>query len=125
MEAQRLNARTRFDIEMLQEVGHCPGIENYSRPLSGKQPGATPDTLYDFFPKDLFALSRRVARHDPTVRRCNAGDKSRKTTLVEHGFRLPCALDNRPLKFEEWEKILRSIVSVNRISRTPSDYEIR
>ncbi len=121
LEAQRLNARTRFDIEMLQEVGHCPGIENYSRPLSGKQPGATPDTLYDFFPKDFLLLVDESHVTIPQVRAMYAGDKSRKTTLVEHGFRLPCALDNRPLKFEEWEKKFDRCIFV---SATPSDYEL-
>jgi excinuclease ABC subunit B len=106
---------------MLQEVGHCPGIENYSRPLSGKAPGATPDTLYDFFPKDFLLLVDESHVTIPQVRAMYAGDRSRKTTLVEHGFRLPCALDNRPLKFEEWEQKINQAIFV---SATPSDYEM-
>lgn len=121
LEAQRLAARTRFDLEMLQEVGHCPGIENYSRPLSGKPPGATPDTLYDYFPEDFVTFVDESHVTVPQVRAMYAGDKSRKTTLVEHGFRLPSALDNRPLKFEEWEARTGQIVFV---SATPSPYEL-
>ncbi len=121
LEAQRLNARTRFDLEMLQQVGHCPGIENYSRPLAGKEPGATPDTLYDFFPKDFLLMVDESHVSIPQVRAMYAGDRSRKTTLVEHGFRLPCALDNRPMKFEEWEAKINQVVFV---SATPSDYEL-
>ena len=121
LEAQRLAARTRFDLEMLQEVGHCPGIENYSRPLSGKPPGATPDTLYDYFPKDFITFVDESHVTVPQVRAMYAGDKSRKTTLVEHGFRLPSALDNRPLKFDEWEARTGQIVFV---SATPSNYEL-
>ncbi|MBM3963553.1 MAG: excinuclease ABC subunit UvrB [Planctomycetes bacterium] len=121
LEAQRLNARTRFDIEMLQQVGYCPGIENYSRPLSGKPPGATPDTLYDFFPKDFLLMIDESHVTVPQVRAMYAGDRSRKTTLVEHGFRLPCALDNRPMKFEEWEEKSGQVIFV---SATPSDYEL-
>jgi excinuclease ABC subunit B len=99
LEAQRLNARTRFDIEMLLEVGHCPGIENYSRPLSGRPPGACPDTLYDYFPKDFLLVIDESHVTVPQIRAMYAGDRSRKVTLVEHGFRLPSALDNRPMKF--------------------------
>ena len=122
LEAQRLSARTRFDLEMLSEVGHCPGIENYSRPLSGKEPGATPDTLYDFFPDDFITFIDESHVTIPQVRAMYAGDRSRKTTLVEHGFRLPSALDNRPLKFEEWEKRNSQICFV---SATPADYELQ
>lgn len=122
LEAQRLNARTRFDLEMMQEVGHCPGIENYSRPLSGKPPGATPDTLYDFFPKEFLLIVDESHVTVPQVRAMFAGDQSRKRTLVEHGFRLPSALDNRPLKFEEWEAKTHQVVFV---SATPSDYELQ
>ena len=121
LEAQRLNARTRYDIEMLQEVGYCPGIENYSRPLSGREPGTTPDTLYNFFPEDFLLFIDESHVTVPQVRAMYAGDRSRKTTLVEHGFRLPCALDNRPLKFEEWEKRVNQVVYV---SATPGDYEL-
>ncbi len=121
LEAQRLNARTRFDLEMLQEVGHCPGVENYSRPLSGKPPGATPDTLYDFFPKDFLLMVDESHVTVPQVRAMYAGDQSRKTTLVNHGFRLPSALDNRPLKFQEWEAKTTQVIFV---SATPSTYEL-
>lgn len=121
LEAQRLNARTRYDIEMLQEVGYCPGIENYSRPLSGRDPGTTPDTLYNFFPDDFLLFIDESHVTVPQVRAMYAGDRSRKTTLVEHGFRLPCALDNRPLKFEEWEERVHQVVYV---SATPNDYEL-
>jgi excinuclease ABC subunit B len=122
LEAQRLSARTKFDLEMLSEVGHCPGIENYSRPLSGKPPGATPDTLYDFFPEDFITFVDESHVTVPQVRAMYAGDRSRKLTLVEHGFRLPSALDNRPLKFEEWEQRTGQICFV---SATPSDYELQ
>ena len=121
LEAQRLAARTRFDLEMLAEVGHCPGIENYSRPLSGKPPGATPDTLYDFFPDDFITFVDESHVTVPQVRAMYAGDRSRKETLVSHGFRLPSALDNRPLKFEEWEARTKQVCFV---SATPSDYEL-
>jgi excinuclease ABC subunit B len=121
LEAQRLNARTRFDIEMLQEVGHCPGIENYTRPLSGRPPGSTPDTLHDFFPPNDFLLIVDESHVTiPQVRAMYNGDRARKETLVEHGFRLPSALDNRPLKFEEWEKKIGQVVFV---SATPGEYE--
>ena len=121
LEAQRLSARTRFDVEMLQEVGHCPGIENYSRHLAGREAGATPQTLYDFFPDDFLLFVDESHVTVPQIRAMFAGDYSRKSTLVEHGFRLPSALDNRPLKFEEWEKRLRHVVHV---SATPGDYEL-
>ncbi len=121
LEAQRLAARTRYDIEMLLEVGYCSGIENYSRHLSGRTPGETPNTLLDFFPQDslLFIDESHVSL--PQIRGMFAGDFSRKSTLVEHGFRLPSALDNRPLRFDEWEKKLGQRVYV---SATPADYEI-
>ncbi len=121
LEAQRLSARTRFDLEMMAEVGHCPGIENYSRPLSGKPPGATPDTLYDFFPDDFITFVDESHVTVPQVRAMYAGDRSRKETLVSHGFRLPSALDNRPLKFDEWEERTAQICFV---SATPNDYEL-
>jgi excinuclease ABC subunit B len=121
LEAQRLSARTRFDIEMLQEVGHCPGIENYSRPLSGRPPGSTPDTLHDFFPPNDFLMIVDESHVTvPQVRAMYNGDRARKETLVEHGFRLPSALDNRPLKFDEWEKKIGQVVFV---SATPGEYE--
>ena len=121
LEAQRLNARTRFDIEMMLEVGSCPGIENYSRPLSGRPPGAPPYTLYDFFPQDFLLFIDESHATVPQVRAMYAGDRSRKETLVEHGFRLPSALDNRPMKFEEWEQKVNQVVYV---SATPNDYEL-
>ena len=121
LEAQRLSARTRFDIEMLQEVGYCPGIENYSRPLSGRDPGSTPDTLFNFFPEDYLLFVDESHATVPQVRAMYAGDHSRKSTLVEHGFRLPSALDNRPLKFAEWEKKIGQVVYV---SATPGPYEL-
>ena len=121
LEAQRLAARTRYDIEMLLEVGYCSGIENYSRHLSGRKPGETPNTLMDFFPDDalLFIDESHVSLGQ--IRGMFAGDFSRKSTLVEHGFRLPSALDNRPLRFDEWEKKLGERVYV---TATPGDYEI-
>ena len=121
LEAQRLNARTRFDLEMLAEVGTCPGIENYSRPLSGRGPGETPQTLYDFFPSDFLVIIDESHVTIPQIRAMYAGDRSRKMTLVEHGFRLPSALDNRPLKFEEWEEKVRNVIFV---SATPAEYEL-
>jgi excinuclease ABC subunit B len=122
LEAQRLNARTRFDIEMLLEAGHCPGIENYSRPLSGRPPGAPPYTLYDFFPSDFLLFIDESHVTVPQIRAMYAGDRSRKETLVEHGFRLPSALDNRPMKFEEWEQKAPQVIFV---SATPGDYELK
>ena len=122
LEAQRLNARTRFDIEMMLEVGFCPGIENYSRPLSGRPPGATPQTLFNFFPDDYLLFVDESHATVPQVRGMFAGDHSRKTTLVEHGFRLPSALDNRPLKFDEWEQKIGRVVFV---SATPGPYELQ
>ena len=122
LEAQRLNARTRFDIEMMLEVGFCPGIENYSRPLSGRPPGSTPQTLFNFFPDDYLLFVDESHATVPQVRGMFAGDHSRKTTLVEHGFRLPSALDNRPLKFDEWEQKIGRVVFV---SATPGPYELQ
>ena len=122
LEAQRLNARTRFDIEMLQEVGHCPGIENYSRPLSGRAAGEPPHTLYDFFPKEFLLLVDESHVTVPQIRAMYAGDRSRKETLVSHGFRLPSALDNRPMTFQEWEQKVNQVVYV---SATPNDYELQ
>ena len=121
LEAQRLNARTRFDIEMLEHVGHCPGIENYSRPLAGREEGETPASLYNFFPDDFLLFVDESHVTVPQVGAMYAGDRSRKTTLVEHGFRLPSALDNRPMKFEEWEDRVKRAVYV---SATPGDYEL-
>jgi excinuclease ABC subunit B len=121
LEAQRLSARTRFDIEMMLEVGYCPGIENYSRPLSGRAPGSTPHTLFNFFPDDYLLFVDESHATVPQVRGMFAGDYSRKSTLVEHGFRLPSALDNRPLKFEEWEQKIKQVIYV---SATPGPYEL-
>jgi len=121
LEAQRLNARTRFDIEMLQEVGHCPGIENYSRPLSGRREGQPPETLYDYYPDDFLLFIDESHVTVPQVRAMYAGDRSRKMNLVQHGFRLPSALDNRPLRFEEWEQGVSKVVFV---SATPGEYEL-
>ena len=121
LEAQRLNARTRFDIEMMLEAGFCPGIENYSRPLSGRAPGSTPTTLFNYFPDDFLFFVDESHVTVPQVRGMYAGDKARKTTLVEHGFRLPSALDNRPLMFDEWEKRLHQTVFV---SATPAPWEL-
>ena len=121
LEAQRLNARTRFDIEMMQHVGHCPGIENYSRILAGRKEGETPETLYDFFPREFMLMIDESHVTVPQIRAMYAGDRSRKMTLVEHGFRLPSALDNRPMKFEEWENKVHQVIYV---SATPADYEL-
>ncbi|HQR09004.1 MAG TPA: excinuclease ABC subunit UvrB [Gemmatales bacterium] len=121
LEAQRLAARTRYDIEMLLETGHCPGIENYSRHLSGRQPGEPPDTLISFFPKDFLLVIDESHVSVPQIRAMFAGDYSRKLTLVEHGFRLPSALDNRPLRFDEWEKFEANLLFV---SATPAPYEL-
>ncbi|MBT4011433.1 MAG: DEAD/DEAH box helicase family protein, partial [Planctomycetaceae bacterium] len=100
LEAQRLNARTRYDLELMQEVGYCSGVENYSRHLAGRAEGEPPDTLYDFFPEDFLLFVDESHVSVSQVRAMWAGDRSRKTTLVDHGFRLPSALDNRPMRFE-------------------------
>ena len=121
LEAQRLGARTRFDMEMLLEVGHCPGIENYARWFSGRKPGEPPYTLIDFFPEDFLMIVDESHVTLPQVRGMFAGDHSRKLTLVEHGFRLPSALDNRPLRFDEWEKRAKQALFM---SATPGPYEL-
>jgi excinuclease ABC subunit B len=121
LEAQRLAARTRFDLEMMLEAGFCPGIENYSRPLSGRAPDSTPDTLLNYFPKNFLFFVDESHVTVPQVRGMYAGDRSRKLTLVEHGFRLPSALDNRPLKFEEWDLKLDQTIHV---SATPGPWEL-
>jgi excinuclease ABC subunit B len=121
LEAQRLAARTRFDIEMLMEVGHCPGVENYSRWLSNRRTGQPPYTLIDFFPDDFLMIVDESHVTLPQVRGMFAGDHSRKLTLVEHGFRLPSALDNRPLRFDEWEKRIKQVLFM---SATPGPYEL-
>ena len=121
LEAQRLEARTKYDLEMLREVGYCSGIENYSRHLSGRKPGERPYCLIDYLPDDALVFVDESHVTVPQIRAMHAGDRSRKTTLVEHGFRLPSALDNRPLRFDEWESAIGQCVFV---SATPADYEI-
>src|SRR5882762_7230994 len=121
LEAQRLAARTQFDIEMLLEVGHCPGVKNYARWLSNRRPGEPPYTLLDFFPEDFLMIVDESHVTLPQVRGMFAGDHSRKLTLVEHGFRLPSALDNRPLRFDEWAKRVKQTLFM---SATPGDYEL-
>src|SRR5438046_7558762 len=103
LEAQRLSQRTLFDLEMIAELGYCNGIENYSRHLSGRKPGEPPPTLIDYFPKDFLLIIDESHQTIPQVQAMYRGDRARKETLVEFGFRLPSALDNRPLKFEEFE----------------------
>jgi len=122
VEAQRLEQRTRFDLEMLQEVGHCKGIENYTRHLSGARPGDPPPTLVDYLPPDSLMFLDESHVLIGQLGGMYNGDRARKTTLVEYGFRLPSALDNRPLKFEEFETKMRQVVFV---SATPADYEQR
>jgi excinuclease ABC subunit B len=121
LEAQRLRQRTNFDIEMIKEMGYCSGIENYSRILDGRDSGTPPKTLIDYFPEDFLMFIDESHVTLPQVRAMYAGDRSRKNTLVDYGFRLPCAYDNRPLKFEEFEKKINQVVFV---SATPSVYEI-
>jgi excinuclease ABC subunit B len=120
VEAQRLEQRTRFDLEMLSEIGHCKGIENYTRHLSGAPPGAPPSTLTDYMPKDALMFLDESHQMIGQLNAMYAGDRSRKTTLVDYGFRLPSALDNRPLKFEEFETRMRQVIFV---SATPAAYE--
>ena len=120
IEAQRIEERTNFDIEMMKETGFCQGIENYSRHISGRKPGSPPFTLFDYFPKDFLLLIDESHATIPQVRAMYNGDKSRKDSLVNYGFRLPSAYDNRPLKFEEFEKRINQVVFV---SATPADYE--
>jgi len=121
LEAQRLQARTMYDIEMIQEVGYCSGIENYSRHLAGLSPGARPYTLIDYFPKDFLLFLDESHVTIPQLRAMWAGDRSRKTVLVEHGFRLPSALDNRPLRFEEFQENWNRVVFA---SATPGPFEM-
>jgi excinuclease ABC subunit B len=120
VEAQRLEQRTRFDLEMLSELGHCKGIENYTRHLSGAPPGAPPSTLTDYLPKDALMFLDESHQMIGQLGGMYNGDRARKLTLVEYGFRLPSALDNRPLKFEEFEARMRQVIFV---SATPADYE--
>jgi excinuclease ABC subunit B len=121
LEAQRLQARTLYDLEMIQEVGYCSGIENYARHLSGLPPGARPYTLIDYFPKDFLLFIDESHATIPQLRAMWAGDRSRKEVLVEHGFRLPSALDNRPLRFEEFQQNWARVVFV---SATPGPFEL-
>lgn len=122
VEAQRLEQRTMFDITMMKEVGYCSGIENYSRHLAGRPAGSRPYCLLDYFPKDFLLVMDESHVSVPQISGMYLGDRSRKSTLVEWGFRLPSALDNRPLKFEEWEKMTHQAIFV---SATPSDYELK
>ncbi len=121
LEAQRLEQRTKFDLEMLREVGFCPGIENYSRHLDGRSPGERPYCLLDYFPDDYLVMVDESHVSIPQIGGMYEGDQSRKRTLVEHGFRLPSALDNRPLSFAEWEEVVPRVLF---ISATPGDYEL-
>ena len=121
LEAQRLRQRTNFDIEMIREMGYCSGIENYSRIMDNRVPGTPPKTLLDYFPKDFLMFIDESHVTIPQVRAMYAGDRSRKESLVDYGFRLPCAYDNRPLKFQEFEKKINQVVFV---SATPSQYEL-
>ena len=120
VEAQRLEQRTRFDLEMIQELGYCSGIENYSRYLSGRAPGEPPPTLFDYLPKDALLVVDESHVTVPQLGAMYKGDRSRKETLVEYGFRLPSALDNRPLRFDEWESLAPQMIFV---SATPGPYE--
>jgi excinuclease ABC subunit B len=120
LEAQRIRQRTRYDIEMLREVGRCNGIENYSRPLAQRPPGSTPWTLLDYFPADWLLFIDESHMSVPQVRGMYNGDRARKSVLIEHGFRLPSALDNRPLRFDEFEEHLNQVIYV---SATPGPYE--
>jgi len=121
LEAKRLQQRTLFDIEMMQEIGYCAGIENYSRYLSARKPGERPYCLFDYFPDDYLLVVDESHQTVPQIGAMYGGDRSRKIELVEHGFRLPSALDNRPLTFEEWESMVNQSIFV---SATPKDYEL-
>ena len=122
VEAQRLEQRTRYDMEMMKELGFCSGIENYSRIIAGRKPGTRPECLIDYFPKDFLTVIDESHISVPQIRGMYFGDRSRKETLVEYGFRLPCALDNRPLKFDEFEQLVPEAIYV---SATPSEYELK
>jgi excinuclease ABC subunit B len=121
LEKQRIEEKTNYDIELLSTMGFCPGIENYSRHLSGRKPGEPPWTLLDYFPKDFLMIIDESHQMVPQLRGMYEGDRSRKLTLVEHGFRLPSAVDNRPLNFSEFEERVNQVIYV---SATPSPYEI-
>ena len=122
LEAQRLQQRTDYDLEMLETMGYCNGIENYSRHLDGRKPGEPPFTLIDYFPQDMLCIIDESHVTVPQIRGMHEGDRSRKVTLVEHGFRLPSALDNRPLRYDEFEARIPQFIYV---SATPGDYELR
>jgi excinuclease ABC subunit B len=122
LEAQRLEQRTRYDMEMLREVGYCSGIENYSRPLALRPPGSRPFTLLDYFPADWLLIVDESHMTIPQIHGMYNGDRARKEVLVDYGFRLPCAMDNRPLKFEEWEASVNQVIYT---SATPGPYEMR
>lgn len=122
LEAQRIEQRTKFDIEMMKEIGYCSGIENYSRHMDGRAPGTRPYNLMDYFPKDFLTIIDESHVTVPQIRGMYNGDRARKETLVEHGFRLPSALDNRPMKFEEFENMLSQVIFV---SATPADFELQ
>ena len=122
LEAQRIKMRTEYDVEMLREIGYCPGIENYSRPLSGRKPGERPGCLIDYFPDDFLLIIDESHVTVPQIGGMYEGDRSRKQTLVDHGFRLPSALDNRPLRFDEFDKLVGQVIYV---SATPADYELK
>ena len=121
LEAHRLASRTRYDMEMIQQIGHCAGVENYSRYFDNRQPGERPACLFDYFPKDFLLVIDESHASIPQIGAMYHGDRSRKESLVEHGFRLPSALDNRPLKFKEFEQIMPTTIFV---SATPADYEL-
>jgi len=121
IEAQRLEQRTNFDLEMIQEVGYCTGIENYSRYMDQREPGSRPSCLFDYFPKDYLLIVDESHVTVPQVNGMYNGDRMRKTTLIDYGFRLPSALDNRPMKFEEWESMQNQVIYV---SATPAEYEL-
>lgn len=121
IEAQRLEQRTNFDIEMIQEVGYCTGIENYSRHMDHRPPGSRPSCLFDYLPEDFLLIVDESHVSVPQINGMYNGDRQRKQTLIDYGFRLPSALDNRPMKFSEWEKALKQVIFV---SATPGDYEL-
>jgi len=121
LEAQRLESRTHYDMEMLREIGYCHGIENYSRHLSGRAPGSRPSCMIDYFPGDFLTILDESHVTVPQIRGMYEGDRARKEILVEYGFRLPSCLDNRPLKFEEFSQLVKRTVFV---SATPDEYEL-
>ena len=121
LEAKRLNERVTYDLEMIRELGHCSGIENYSRYFDGREPGSRPYCLLDFFPEDFLIVIDESHVSVPQIRAMYGGDRARKVNLVEYGFRLPAAMDNRPLKFDEFEAMAKQIIFV---SATPADYEL-